>query len=226
MTDFAGLEPIEREPTSSIIANAIRDRIMDGTFEPGLQLGEAQLARSFGVSRGPVREAIQRLIQEGLLYNERHRGVFVTTLGDDDIADIYLARVAIERVAAIALVRKRDQAAFDLLESLIKSMDAALASESWRQLMDLDMEFHRTMVDLAGSKRLSRMYQSLLVESRMCLTELEQSYPRHSQIVAEHALLLEALTSGDEARATACVDQHLDNAVDNLRSRGPVVANR
>lgn len=189
---------------------------MDGSFAPGMQLGEAQLARSFGVSRGPVREAMQRLIQEGLLRNERHRGVFVIALDDDDVRDIYLARAAIERVAAVLLLRSGDAAALAELEQLLHEMNDALASESWQQLMDLDMAFHRRMVELSGSKRLARMFDALLVETRMCLTELESAYPRRNAIVAEHALLLEALRGGEEAQVLACIDAHLDRAVVNL----------
>lgn len=189
---------------------------MDGSFAPGMQLGEAQLARSFGVSRGPVREAMQRLIQEGLLRNERHRGVFVIALDDDDVRDIYLARAAIERVAAVLLLRSGDAAALAELEQLLHEMNDALASESWQQLMDLDMAFHRRMVELSGSKRLARMFDALLVETRMCLTELESAYPRRNAIVAEHALLLEAFRGGEEAQVLACIDAHLDRAVVNL----------
>src|SRR5919199_250066 len=100
------LEPVNKETTASIIAAQIRARIMDGTFSPGSQLGEAQLAARLHVSRGPVREALQRLIQEGLLENRRNRGVFVISLNDDDIADVYLVRGTIEREAARILMRR------------------------------------------------------------------------------------------------------------------------
>src|SRR4051812_50047153 len=72
---------------------------MYGVFAPGTQLGEAELAARFEVSRGPLREAMQRLVQEGLLRGERHRGLFVIDLSASDVRDIYLARLAIERTA-------------------------------------------------------------------------------------------------------------------------------
>lgn len=224
MSAFANLEPIDREATSSIIAAAIRDRIMDGSFSPGMQLGEAQLARSFGVSRGPVREAMQRLIQEGLLRNERHRGVFVVVLDDDDVRDVYRARGAIEREAAALLVRDPDTQSIGELQELVQAMDSLLDGGTWNELMDVDMEFHRRMVELSGSKRLSRMFEALLVETRMCLTQLESAYPRRNAIVAEHALLLEALVSGDAPRALRCVDEHLDHAVTSLKRDGRELA--
>ncbi len=73
---------IPRTTLASMVGERIRASILDGDVAPGTQLNEVELAASFGVSRGPVREAIQRLIQEGLLRSEPHRGVFLPVLTD------------------------------------------------------------------------------------------------------------------------------------------------
>lgn len=98
MTDF--ITPVEQESTPSIVADKLRQAIAYGELVPGTQLGEAELARRFGVSRGPLREGMQRLTQEGLLIAIRNRGVFVNTMNSDEIRDMYLAREAIERTAS------------------------------------------------------------------------------------------------------------------------------
>ena len=98
MTSFIGL--VAQESTPAIIADKLRQAIGHGELKPGAQLGEAELARKFGVSRGPVREAMSRLTQEGLLVPIRNRGLFVREMTADDIRDMYLAREAIERAAA------------------------------------------------------------------------------------------------------------------------------
>ena len=77
MSELGELEPVARQSTAELIADQMRSAIMYGVFAPGTQLGEAELAARFGVSRGPLREAMQRLVQEGLLRGERHRGLFV-----------------------------------------------------------------------------------------------------------------------------------------------------
>ncbi|MBW3557926.1 MAG: GntR family transcriptional regulator, partial [Actinobacteria bacterium] len=92
MTLPTNLDRVERRATASVIADVIRERVIDGSFPPGAQLGEVQLAEQLGVSRGPVREALQRLIQEGLLEGRPHRGVFVARLRGDDVVDVYRAR--------------------------------------------------------------------------------------------------------------------------------------
>lgn len=220
-----GWTPIDRRPTSDVIADELRRRIVEGDLAPGTQLGEVALAERLEVSRGPVREALQRLVQEGLAMAERHRGVFVATLDEHDAADVYVARAAVERSAALALLRRGDAAAVDHLADLVEQMRAvagrrADGSEaaatgpptSWRRLADLDLAFHEALVDAAGSRRLTRMYGTLVAETRMVLAGLEQAHPDGATVVAEHERLVEALRRGDEAEVLAAVDDHLQHA--------------
>jgi len=96
VSELGELEPVARQSTAELIAAQLRSAIMYGVFAPGTQLGEAELAARFEVSRGPLREAMQRLVQEGLLRGERHRGLFVIDLSASDVRDIYLARLALD----------------------------------------------------------------------------------------------------------------------------------
>jgi DNA-binding GntR family transcriptional regulator len=210
------LEPVNRETTPSVIAAQIRGRITDGTFPPKSQLGEAQLAGRLNVSRGPVREALQRLIQEGLLETRRNRGVFVVSLDGDDVADVYLARRAIEREATAILVRCADDAAFDRLDESVEDMYSAAERGAWEELADADLRFHESLVRLSNSKRLQRMFSTLLIETRMCLVRLESAYPVHKRLVQEHRNLLGAMRRGDEKAALKLIDEHLKDAVSDL----------
>jgi DNA-binding GntR family transcriptional regulator len=209
------LSPIDRRPTSDVIADELRERIVDGSLAPGAQLGEVALAEQPEVSRGPVREAMQRLVQEGLLVAERYRGVFVATLDADDVADIYVARAAVERAAAAEVVRRGDTAAIDELDALVAKMEGVVAGArpSWARLADLDLSFHETLVAAAGSRRLVRMYDTLVAETRMCLAALEPDYRDRTEIVAEHQSLVAALRDGDGPAVAAAVDGHLRQAV-------------
>lgn len=219
--DDGGWTPIDRRPTSDVIADELRRRIVAGELAPGTQLGEVALAERLEVSRGPVREALQRLVQEGLAVAERHRGVFVATLDEHEAADVYVARAAVERSAALALVRRGDGAAVDRLADLVQQMRAVAGRRSgqgggrvtsWRRLADLDLAFHEALVDAAGSRRLTRMYGTLVAETRMVLAGLEQAHPDGATVVAEHERLVEALRRGDEAAVLVAVDDHLQHA--------------
>ncbi len=119
MTGHIG--PLVQKSTPSIIADKLRAAIGHGELKPGEQLGEAELARRLGVSRGPLREGMQRLTQEGLLVAIRNRGLFVIDMTAEDISDMYLAREAVERAAARAVIRRGDHA--DVGEALLAIVD-------------------------------------------------------------------------------------------------------
>jgi DNA-binding GntR family transcriptional regulator len=210
------LEPVNRETTPGLISAQIRARILDGTFPPGSQLGEAKLAARMNVSRGPVREALQRLVQEGLLQNVRNRGACVVSLGPEDIADVYLARGAIERAAARILLRRGCSADFDELDALVERMSGVAAEGRWAELAELDLGFHETLVRLTGSARLRRMFDTLLAETRLCLAGLREAYPVRGELVDEHRRLVSAVRAGDEAGVLALVGGHLGDAVRDL----------
>src|SRR5690625_7733170 len=126
MSSSGQLIPVPRRLTAEIIADQLRSAIMYGTISPGDQLGEAELAGQLGVSRGPLREAMQRLVQEGLLRSERHRGLFVRELEAEDVRDIYVARLAVERASCELIMRgNRGEALARLTASLEQLVAAA-----------------------------------------------------------------------------------------------------
>ena len=211
---FTDLEPVDRRATATIIAETIRARIMDGTFDGGMQLTESQLAEALGVSRGPVREAFQRLAQEGLLRAEPHRGVFVAELGPDDAVDVAVARRAIERAAAERIAESRPTAVLASLGEQVEAMAAAADAGRWAEVAEADLCFHETLVVGAGSARLARMYATLLVETRLCLRTLPAEHPDPADVVAEHRALLDALAAGDVETAVAGIGAHLASQIE------------
>ncbi|MEU6133051.1 GntR family transcriptional regulator [Saccharopolyspora sp. NPDC047091] len=219
------LEPVQRKSTAAIVADQLRSAIMYGSLPPGSQMGEAELASRLGVSRGPLREAMQRLVQEGLLHSEPHRGLFVTTLDADDVADIYLARLAVERAACERIVRHhRVEAVAELTAAQARIVSAAGLGDAI-ELSDADQEFHETLVRVSGSPRLQRMAQTLLVEKRMCLTALQDKYTADPQtLVDEHAGLVDAIESGDEALLLARLEAHMNDALERLNAYAPLLS--
>lgn len=210
---LVNIEPVNRESTAAIIARQLRDAITNGSLPPGTQLGEADLAAQFQVSRGPLREAMQRLVSEGLLRSERHRGLFVIDLEPEDVHDIYTARLAIERSAVLCVLRgDRDGVAEQLTEVLQQMTTAATKAE----ITEADLRFHEVLVAASGSKRLQRMARGLLVETRMCLSALGRTYADDEERITEHKRITEAIRSGDEAAALSLLEAHMEDAVQRL----------
>lgn len=211
------LSPNPRRSTVEYIADELRDAIMAGRLEPGEQLGEADLARRFEVSRGPLREAMQRLVSEGLLHAITNRGVFVTELTLDDVLDVYRTRSVIERGALeVLLDAARRQETADELEDVVRRMRRAAAKGDGPAVSDADQHFHEVLVEASGSPRLIRAMRTLLVETRMCLGELRTTYGDLETQVHEHEELRTAILEASPAKAKAALQAHLDDAVSRL----------
>ncbi|MFI6959959.1 GntR family transcriptional regulator [Nocardia sp. NPDC050408] len=209
-------EPVNRQSTAEMIADRLRDAIMHGNMAPGAQLGEADLATRFGVSRGPVREALQRLLTEGLLYSIRNRGIFVIELTIDDVVDIYRARTAIEGGALALILDGRRDIAYAALEPSVTDMCACAENGDAAGVSDADQAFHEALVDSAGSPRLVRAARTLLIETRMCLGALQTTYPDLREQAREHVELRDAIGSGPARRARTLLVEHMDDAVQRL----------
>ncbi|MEV6907289.1 GntR family transcriptional regulator [Amycolatopsis sp. NPDC051071] len=210
------IEPVSRESTAGIIARQLRDAIMTGALPPGTQLGETELASRFQVSRGPLREAMQHLVSEGLLRSERHRGLFVIDLEPGDVYDIYSARSAIERAAMLRALRGDREKVAAVLEEAVGAMAVAADDDDPTALSWADLRFHEALIDASGSKRLVRMARTLLIETRMCLTALQGTYQRVEERVAEHTRIIEALRAGDEETVLSLLEAHMEDAVQRL----------
>jgi DNA-binding GntR family transcriptional regulator len=208
-----------QESTPSIIADKLRKAIGHGELKPGMQLGEADLARKLGVSRGPLREGMQRLTQEGLLVAIRNRGLFVVDMTADDVRDMYLAREAIERAAARKILQGDHVTAGQVLLDVVSDMAAAVAVRDAIGVGEVDIAFHERLVQLAGSPRLSRMHQTFITETRMCIHALEETYSASEVRVEEHHALAEAIKAGGAALVDRLLVAHMDDAIARLSSR-------
>lgn len=203
----APLEAFERVSTTDQVLRSLRAAIVAGRIRQGEQLREAQLAASLGTGRGPIREALRQLVQEGLVQHEVHRGTFVSEITSDDVVDVYRAREAVE-VAAVRLVLDRgDEVDLAPLRAALGRIErAAVGVGTWQEMADVDIAFHETLVALAASARLRRMYATLAAESRMHLYQ----YPPYSaaQNVADHAQILRSLDERS-AETEALLREHL-----------------
>lgn len=221
MSELGELEPVARQSTAELIADQLRSAIIYGVFAPGTQLGEAELAARFEVSRGPLREAMQRLVQEGLLRGERHRGLFVIDLDADDVRDIYLARLAIERASCQLIMSGNRGEAVARLAEAHHNLVTAARSRDRDAMSDADHAFHQTLVSCSGNSRLERMAQTLLVETRMCLAALQEHYPEPDELVNEHQVLVDAISDGDEKLLLRLIESHMLESIDRLAPAAP-----
>lgn len=221
MSDLAkrsGQAPVARVTLAAQIAERLRANILSGSLAPNLQLNEKVLALEFGVSRGPLREAMQGLIQEGLLRNEPHRGVFISALEEGDLIDVYVVRRALESAAVERIMSEGDRVAVSrTLHDIAGRMDKAVRAHRWKQGGELDFLFHRTLVDAANSMRLSRTYATVQAETQLCLHRLMGGYRSSEDLAVEHIELAELLATAPLPVVLQKLNQHLADPVEALQ---------
>ncbi|HET8867573.1 MAG TPA: GntR family transcriptional regulator [Agrococcus sp.] len=206
--------PVARPSTVDLIAAELREAIYSGALGVGTGLGEVETAAQLGVSRGPFREAAQRLVQEGLLTAVPGRGLRVSVIGREHVADLYGARIAVETEAARQIVaggRSLDdvQAALDVLER-VSERDDALA------IGDADLDFHRRLVAASGNRRLTRYMATLAIETRIASLSAADGYAVRRSVSPTYRALLDALAAGDADAAVAAIRQQLEEATGRL----------
>jgi DNA-binding GntR family transcriptional regulator len=216
------MEPVVQESTASMIANRIRAAIAEGHIAPGTQLGEAELARELGVSRGPLREGLQRLNAEGLLVSIRNRGLFVIEITPERVGDVYVARQAVERAAAEQIHLHDPRAAGATLMTIIEAMAVAPDSNA---VGDADIAFHEKLVALAESPRLTRMHNILLTETRICIRALETSYAEEKEDgrFAEHRAIAQSFLDREPGLTDKLLVAHMKDAVQRLTAAAAAI---
>lgn len=192
----------------------LREKILDGAIRPGERLNEVALAASLGISRGPLREAIQRLTSEGLLTVITHRGAFVRTFSRAEVVELYELRAALELHAVrLACQRASDEDIQDLAVLLDETQERI--SETGNHAYPSELDFHLRVVMLASNPAL--LNRALETQRQLSLARsISAKQPMRARAaVVEHEELVEALTKRDRERATQLMEEHLQHSMDN-----------
>jgi DNA-binding GntR family transcriptional regulator len=216
---------IQRQSTTEQAADAVRQAILSGLLLPGTPLREAALAAELGVSRSTLREAARTLESEGLVRYQMNRGIVVTEVTAEDVADIYAARAAVELAAADALTGHRDPAVYANLADLVEQIERAFGRGDTAAVLDGDRLFHATLVAATGSARLRRFHGQLQQEQRLALALSERSRRELGRFADDHRQLLDAL-HGSRARARAELTTHLQAGAAELQRLLDLLAQR
>ncbi|MCF3933833.1 GntR family transcriptional regulator [Acuticoccus sp. M5D2P5] len=201
----------------------LRRRLMSGFYNPGAQLKEEAVAADLGVSRTPVRSAIQRLISEGLLEPAAKRGAIVTPWRIDDAEDIFNLRILLEGYGAALAARNASDETFDHMEMLNQRMADAVRLQDESRLAIIhkaNYEFHLTMFQTCGSAHL-RTFGSSLLDYPLVIggfyiytdEDMEESIRQHGEIIS-------ALRARNGEWATAAIKCHLTAAIVRFRRAG------
>jgi DNA-binding GntR family transcriptional regulator len=195
------------------VAAALRQALLAGHFRPGEYLEELALASDLGVSRGPVREALLILAQEGLVTHTHNRGFAVIELTQKDVAEIQIVRVALERFA-LELARPRvSPDDLRLLADLTERLAAAFRALDYPAMAELELRFHSAISEMSQSRWLDISLKHVIVPFFTFIKIFWEQWPgtklTESLILAQHEAYIDYLKGKDTRSAEECVRFHL-----------------
>ncbi|MEV6395862.1 GntR family transcriptional regulator [Streptomyces sp. NPDC051907] len=206
-----------RIPAHSV-CTAIRDDIVSGVFARGSRLTEEQLARRYGVSRVPVREALRTLESEGFVTTRRHAGACVAEPTEQEAADLLDIRLLLEPLGAARAAQRRTDAHLKVLRGLVRLGQERARRGQGEDLRSLGGWFHETLAQASQSPGLTALLTQLRHKIAWMYAVEQPARPVESW--AEHGAIVDAVARGDGERARALTALHAERAVAAHRLRG------
>lgn len=197
-------QALERTTLRDRAERSLRELIVGGDLKPGERVNEVAVAAQLGISRGPLREAIQGLVREGLLEIVSHRGAFVRTVDAAMLRDLYEVRVALETYAVKLLAALPRSTGVATLAQLVEDAETGL-DDGYPN----DADFHGGLFAAVGNPALGAAAEDVQMRISVARARSARDPQRASDALDEHRAILEAIASGRAEEAVRVMERHL-----------------
>ena len=200
---------IERKTLHQRAYETLFHLIAIGEFPPGFQFDEQTLADRLGISRTPLRAAIARLTQEGLVVNLPYRGTSVKSLSIDEVDDVFRVRGALEVLAIRLAVQRINSSQVAVIEALLDECEVALSEGNILAFGDADARFHRAIADASGNITLINMLDNLRVRVHLFRDIANGDPDLRERTATERVAIMNAIVSRDGDAAALLIEHHI-----------------
>lgn len=212
MTDGGGDLRLNTSTLRDEAYELLRERILNREFPPGYRFDLSLLESQMGISRTPLKEALQRLEAEGLVEVRARRGTFVADADPQEIVDNFEVRCALQVHAVKLGLEKAADSEIERLQELVDAMHDLAERYTFQDALDrylaLDREFHQALVALAHNERLFEAHEQSDVYVHFARLKQDFGAPDLTDTEAEHDQIMEALVRRDVAAAVEAVERH------------------
>ncbi|MDM0044739.1 phosphonate utilization associated transcriptional regulator [Variovorax dokdonensis] len=208
-TPTSALAFLQSSSLPMVMQEEIERLIMTGELPVGSRVNESELAARFNTSRGPIREALRALEEAGLVRNEKNRGVFVREISFEEADEIYELREALEEVIGRRVAVAMTPDAIERLRAMVEAMRSAGKVKDLEQYAQLNLQFHDTLLDTAGSRKLTETYKRLVKELHLFRMRALDSGGGLEVSAGEHSAIVDAIASGDPEKAGLALRRHV-----------------
>lgn len=210
MTDFP-IKMNEYLPLRDVVYDTLRKAILRGNLKPGERLMEIALSEKLGVSRTPIREAMRKLEQDGLVTMEPRKGAQVANITVKDLNDVLEVRIALENLAIEKACERLNDDYLQELNAALESFRAKVTVGSLEELAEADEDFHDIIFRAADNQRLLQTLNHLREQIYRYRIEYLKDEETRSQLVEEHEQMLLAIQNHNVTRAQELSFAHLEN---------------
>ncbi len=213
------ISKLKQDRASDTVYQILRESILNQTFFPGERLNVKELADKLGVSRTPVKDAINRLAAEGLIELRPRSGTYVAELSSDDIIETFEVRLALECLAAEIAIERVTPDDILRFKELIAAMEIPVTNERERTFHSRkNTEFHSLIVELSGNRRLMEVYKSINAHVKFARIHYPADTLAHHMETEKkgHREILDALEAKDHDRLIRLLKDHIRRGAKNL----------
>jgi DNA-binding GntR family transcriptional regulator len=200
---------IDRLSVADQVYDHVRSAILRGDIPQGTRVVEAQIAKNLKISRAPVREAVNRLLQDGLLESKTHYGPSVVQMTAEKIRYLYDLRSAIEGLAIREVVHRRRDIDLTPLRKCIADMKRLAKKKDLAGLVNAELEFHRILCGFARNPYVVKVSEMIDAQVRMALTIDNATYDNLADVADEHEPIIAAIEAGDADAAADLIASHI-----------------
>lgn len=209
MTNFK----FDEQKTTSLrhkITEDIRKAILQGKLKPGDRLREVEISKQMGVSRGPVREAMRMLEQEGLLYSHPYKETMVAEISGEEVLEVLIPiRLTIEQFALRKGLPHIQQGDIERLSGFVEEMKEGARQKNLARIVECDLAFHEHLVGIAKMNNLMTIWTSIYNQMRLHFIMQGQSYEDYNELWKDHKKLLQVVKEGDMEQIAQELKQHI-----------------
>ncbi|MBU3566857.1 GntR family transcriptional regulator [Polynucleobacter alcilacus] len=208
---------LNNRPLYEDVADRLREQIFSKQITPGSWLDEQSLAKQFGISRTPMREAIKVLASEGLITIKMRRGAYVTEVNRGDLEQIYTVLSLLESQAVKEVATKASEDELNLLDHLHHRLEKAAADRDIEQFFEINSKFHELIQEIAGNRWMNGVIDDLRKVLKLHRRESLTSTGRIQNSLMEHREILKAILKRDELAAEAAMRKHWARGLEAIR---------
>ncbi len=199
---------------SEIAYETIKEEIINNKIKPNTLLVERQLCKSLKISRTPVRSALQKLSEEGLVDFIPDRGCFVSSITYVDLIEIYEMREALEGLAARLCAQNMTANKVERLKFNIEEQRKAVEENDSELYLVKDFEFHRLILEVGGNKRVQNVIKNMMDQIERISNLIKNDSHRIHNSYNQHKATYDAITQGDSQLAEETMKEHIRSAID------------